>query len=50
MRENTYLSDTVRIQEERGHKVCTTGPYKYVRHPITRQNSFYFQSGRRPGV
>jgi protein-S-isoprenylcysteine O-methyltransferase Ste14 len=34
MRENTYLSDRVRIQEDRGHKVCTTGPYRYVRHPM----------------
>ncbi len=34
MRENTYLSDTVRIQEDRGHKVCKTGPYRYVRHPM----------------
>ncbi len=34
MRENAYLSDVVRIQKERGHTVCTTGPYKYVRHPM----------------
>jgi len=34
MRENAFLSDVVRIQEERGHTVCTTGPYKYVRHPM----------------
>jgi len=34
MRENTFLSGTVRIQEERGHSVCSTGPYRYVRHPM----------------
>ena len=34
MKENAYLSDVVRIQEDRGHTVCTTGPYKYVRHPM----------------
>ena len=34
MRENAFLSDAVRIQEERGHTVCTTGPYRYVRHPM----------------
>jgi len=34
MKENTYLSEMVRIQEERGHQVCTTGPYQYVRHPM----------------
>ena len=34
MRENTYLSRVVEIQKERGHKVITTGPYQYVRHPM----------------
>ncbi len=34
MKENTYLSRVVRIQTERGHKVITTGPYRYVRHPM----------------
>ena len=34
MAENTYLSKHVRIQEERGHQVITTGPYQYVRHPM----------------
>lgn len=34
MRENAFLSDVVRIQKDRGHTVCTTGPYKYVRHPM----------------
>ena len=30
---NAYFSTAVRIQSERGHTVCSTGPYKYVRHP-----------------
>lgn len=34
MRENSFTSDRVRIQEDRGHRVCTTGPYRYVRHPM----------------
>ena len=34
MRENAFLSNVVRIQEDRGHTVCTSGPYKYVRHPM----------------
>jgi protein-S-isoprenylcysteine O-methyltransferase Ste14 len=34
MRENAYASDVVRIQEDRGHTVCTTGPYRFVRHPM----------------
>jgi protein-S-isoprenylcysteine O-methyltransferase Ste14 len=33
MVENTYFACTVRIQDERGHAVCTSGPYQYVRHP-----------------
>jgi protein-S-isoprenylcysteine O-methyltransferase Ste14 len=33
-RENSYLSPVVRIQDERGHRVVTTGPYHYVRHPM----------------
>lgn len=33
-RENSYLSTVVRIQEERGHQVVSTGPYHYVRHPM----------------
>jgi len=30
---NHFFSTAVRIQFDRGHKVCTTGPYKYIRHP-----------------
>ncbi len=33
-RENTYLSSAVRIQNERGHTVVSTGPYARVRHPM----------------
>ncbi|MCJ7551790.1 MAG: isoprenylcysteine carboxylmethyltransferase family protein, partial [Anaerolineae bacterium] len=33
MRENAYFSTVVRVQEERGHTVCTSGPYRFVRHP-----------------
>lgn len=32
-RENEFFSSTVRIQGERGHRVCDTGPYRIVRHP-----------------
>jgi len=32
-RENPYLSPAIRIQEERGQTVISTGPYHYVRHP-----------------
>jgi len=30
---NAYFSGTVRIQEERGHKVIRSGPYAWMRHP-----------------
>ena len=33
MAVNPHFETTVRIQEERNHQVCTSGPYKYVRHP-----------------
>ena len=31
--ENKFFSSVVRIQTERGHVVCDTGPYRFVRHP-----------------
>jgi protein-S-isoprenylcysteine O-methyltransferase Ste14 len=31
--ENRFFSGVVRIQTERGHVVCDTGPYRLVRHP-----------------
>ena len=33
-RENAYLTPTVRVQEERGHTVVSTGLYRYMRHPM----------------
>ena len=32
--ENSYLSPVVRVQEERGHTVVSTGLYHHVRHPM----------------
>lgn len=34
MRENTYLSQVVKIDNERQHRVITTGPYSFIRHPM----------------
>ncbi len=31
--ENRFFSSVVRIQHDREHKVCDTGPYRLVRHP-----------------
>jgi len=33
MYANRFFATRVRIQEERGHTVTTTGPYRFVRHP-----------------
>jgi len=33
MLANRFFSGTVRIQSERGHTVCDSGPYRFVRHP-----------------
>jgi protein-S-isoprenylcysteine O-methyltransferase Ste14 len=33
MIENPYFEPTVRIQNDRGHHVVTTGPYAIIRHP-----------------
>jgi protein-S-isoprenylcysteine O-methyltransferase Ste14 len=33
MISNRFFSAVVRIQEERGHEVVTSGPYRFVRHP-----------------
>ena len=34
MHENTYLSQVVKIDQQRDHHVITTGPYALVRHPM----------------
>ncbi|MBC7251488.1 MAG: isoprenylcysteine carboxylmethyltransferase family protein [Anaerolineae bacterium] len=31
--ENRFFSSMVRIQMDRGHMVCDSGPYRFVRHP-----------------
>ena len=31
--ENRFFAAVVRIQADRGHVVCDTGPYRFVRHP-----------------
>jgi protein-S-isoprenylcysteine O-methyltransferase Ste14 len=31
---NPFTSAVVRIQEERGHEVVSTGPYAFIRHPM----------------
>ncbi len=33
LKENRYFSAVVRIQSDRGHTVCSSGPYAVIRHP-----------------
>jgi protein-S-isoprenylcysteine O-methyltransferase Ste14 len=42
MRTNSYATAVVRIQDERGHKVISTGPYAIVRHPMYSGAVLYF--------
>jgi len=42
MRENAYASAVVKIDAGRGHKVISTGPYAWVRHPMYAGAIFYF--------
>jgi protein-S-isoprenylcysteine O-methyltransferase Ste14 len=32
-KQNKFFSSTLRIQTDRGHAVCDTGLYNFVRHP-----------------
>ena len=42
MRTNSYATAVVRIQNERGHQVISTGPYAFVRHPMYSGAILYF--------
>ena len=33
MAANKFFARVVRIQNDRGHAVCSSGPYRFVRHP-----------------
>src|SRR5215471_8290451 len=41
MRTNSFAAPVVKIQEERGQTVITTGPYAVVRHPLYFGALFY---------
>jgi protein-S-isoprenylcysteine O-methyltransferase Ste14 len=41
-RENSYAAPVVKLQRERGQRVITSGPYRYVRHPMYAGAILYF--------
>jgi protein-S-isoprenylcysteine O-methyltransferase Ste14 len=40
-RENSFAAPVVKIQEERGQRVISTGPYRIVRHPMYAGATLY---------
>lgn len=41
-RENAFLAVVVKVQEERGQSVVSTGPYRYIRHPMYASTFLFF--------
>jgi protein-S-isoprenylcysteine O-methyltransferase Ste14 len=41
-RENAYLALVAKLQEEKGQSVVSTGPYRYVRHPMYASMFMFF--------
>jgi protein-S-isoprenylcysteine O-methyltransferase Ste14 len=41
MMSNPFASGVARIQEERGHRTITGGPYRFVRHPMYTSSLIY---------
>jgi protein-S-isoprenylcysteine O-methyltransferase Ste14 len=42
MRENSFAAPVVKLQTERGHRVISTGPYAWVRHPMYSGTILFF--------
>jgi protein-S-isoprenylcysteine O-methyltransferase Ste14 len=42
MRENSFAAPVIKLQAERGHRVISTGPYAWVRHPMYSGTVLFF--------
>jgi protein-S-isoprenylcysteine O-methyltransferase Ste14 len=42
MRENSFAAPVVKLQTERGHRVVSSGPYAWVRHPMYSGTMLFF--------
>jgi protein-S-isoprenylcysteine O-methyltransferase Ste14 len=42
MRENSFAVPVIKLQTERGHRVISTGPYAWVRHPMYSGTVLFF--------
>src|ERR1700694_4733171 len=42
MRENSFAAPVIKLQTERGHRVISTGPYAWVRHPMYSGTVLFF--------
>ena len=42
MRVNSFAAPVIKLQQERGQRVISTGPYAFVRHPMYFGAAFYF--------
>lgn len=42
MRENSFAAPVIKLQAERGHRVVSSGPYAFVRHPMYSGTILFF--------
>jgi protein-S-isoprenylcysteine O-methyltransferase Ste14 len=42
MRANSFAAPVIKLQTERGHRVISTGPYAWVRHPMYSGTMLFF--------
>jgi protein-S-isoprenylcysteine O-methyltransferase Ste14 len=42
MHENSFAAPVIKLQTERGHRVVSTGPYAWVRHPMYSGSILFF--------